>query len=94
MKTYFTDKENTTIAEIIWCLNTVYSHISSSASAKCVHIIKMMDPQSEFLKAMIMERTKISYAIVYGLGLHFKKEVENEIKLSAVFFCFIRRVIK
>ena len=45
----------------------------------------MMDPQSEVLKAMKMERTKISYAIVYGLGLHFKKEVENEIKLSEVF---------
>lgn len=73
-------RDETTKAEILWCLQTVLNHTSLSSSAKSVGLFPVMFPDSKIASAMQLGRTKIAYTIVFGLAPYFHEILENEIK--------------
>lgn len=77
--TSMVERDSTTKSEILWVLNLISSHISMSAGAKSIDVIKLMFPDSEILKNVQLQRTKLSYLITYGLARHFKLAFEDEI---------------
>ena len=50
-------------AEVLWCLESVYTHTSLRKAARDVKMMKLMFPDSEIAASMQLERTKISYMI-------------------------------
>lgn len=79
---FYTSKNETTKAEIIWCFNSVYNHLSQSAAGKSVDVMKLMFTDSEIAAAMKLSRTKIGYTIAYGLGPYFQSQLLDEIRDS------------
>ena len=79
---FYTSKNETTKAEIIWCFNSVYNHLSQSAAGKSVDVMKLMFTDSEIAAAMKLSRTKIGYTIAYDLGPYFQSQLLDEIRDS------------
>lgn len=83
--TNFVEKDGTTIAEIKWALQCVYSHIFMSAGGASIDIIKTMFPDSDIAANMKLQRTKLTYTIVHGLAQFFKTELIDYIKRVSCF---------
>ena len=82
-------KDEVTKAEILWCLQCTYSHISINAAGNTTQIFYKMFPDSNIAKNMQLGRSKIAYAIVFGLGPYFHDNVKKEIDESELFVaCF------
>lgn len=79
------DREATTRAEIIWCLQTVWCHYSSRSSASCVSLFSYMFPDSQIASDMALQRTKIYYNLVYGIAPYFREELISQVKNCEVF---------
>ena len=67
-------------AEVLWCLESVYTHTSLRKAARDVKMMKLMFPDSEIAASMQLERTKISYMIVFGLAHHFREELQRSLQ--------------
>ncbi|XP_063243684.1 uncharacterized protein LOC134542976 [Bacillus rossius redtenbacheri] len=72
-------KNENTKADILWCLLVVMNHWSVNSAGKAVQVFKAMFSDSSIAMNMRLQRTKISYTIVYGLAPYFHKELLQEI---------------
>nr|XP_046480982.1 uncharacterized protein LOC124218506 [Neodiprion pinetum] len=81
----FIEKEKVTRAEIIWCLQTVFCHLSLAAAGKCTEIFKLMFDENGTAKAMILGPDKMGYTILHGLAPFFKNELLNDIPQNECF---------
>lgn len=82
-------KEEVTKAEILWCLQCTHSHISTNAAGNSTEIFPKMFPDSKIAANMQLSRSKISYAVVFGLGPYFHDCTKKEIDESEFFVaCF------
>jgi hypothetical protein len=70
-------------AEIIWCLQCVYTYRSNRSAAKDINVLKYMFPENEVLSKMQLERTKIGYLIVFGIAPFFRSQLLDEVKASS-----------
>lgn len=82
---YFIERDKTTKAEILWCLQTVSCHLSLSTAAKCVNAFKLMFEDSAAAKSLALGYTKIAYLIVHGLAPFFRKEILDDISKGDYF---------
>ncbi|KAG8177626.1 hypothetical protein JTE90_019653 [Oedothorax gibbosus] len=64
-------------AEVLCCLESVYTYTSLRKAARDVKMMKLMFPDSEIAASMQLERTKISYTIVFDLAYHFRQELQR-----------------
>jgi len=64
-------KEESTKAEVLWCLRTVVSHISFRSAGECVTMMKLMFADSEIAESIQRQRTKVAYSIVHGIAPFF-----------------------
>lgn len=78
-------KEKKLQAEVLWCLERVYTHTSLRKAARDVKMMKLMFPDSEIAASMQLERTKISYMIVFVLAYHFRQELQGSLQLCDYF---------
>lgn len=75
----FIEKEKVTRAEIIWCLQTVFCHLSLSATGQCTAIFKLMFDENGTAQGMALARNKMGYIILHGLAPFFKNELLHDI---------------
>lgn len=81
--------EEITKAEILWCLQCTHSHISTNAAGISTGIFPRMFPDSNIAANMQVGRSKIAYAVVFGLGPYFHDCTRKEINESELFVaCF------
>lgn len=81
----YTAKEGVTKAEILWCLQSVMKHQSLREAASCVSLFKLMFPTCEIANNMNLQKSKISYLIVYGLGHYFQTELQRILRSCSEF---------
>ncbi|CAI6352627.1 unnamed protein product [Macrosiphum euphorbiae] len=81
----FLERDNVTRAEIIWALSCIENHLSMSAGGRCVEIMKYMYPDSEIASNIQLQRAKLTYVIIYGLGKYFSESLISEV-LDSDFF--------
>ena len=67
--------EDVTKAEVIWAINTVMRHSSVRAAADTAALFPLMFPDSDVAKKLQIQRTKLSYLIVYGVAPYFEGEL-------------------
>lgn len=78
-------KEDVTKAEILWCIQTVMTHMSLRNAESCVVLFKSMFSDSKVASDMKLGKDKTSYSIVHGLAPFFRKNLLDVIKLSDFF---------
>jgi len=66
----FLDRDNVTRAEVIWALSCIENNLSMSAGGRCVEV---MYPDSEIASNIQLQRAKLTYVIIYGLGKYFSE---------------------
>lgn len=71
-------KDDISRAEILWCLQTIMSHDSLRSAGKSVLLFKRMFFDSEIAKSMKLQRTKMSYTLVYGIAPYFHDQLREE----------------
>ena len=69
------ERDNITIAEIIWALHIVHKHESIRSGAEAVLLFEKMFPDLKIAKRMKLQRTKITYVINFGLANYFFGEL-------------------
>ena len=67
-------------AETRWVLKVVESDISYLANENIQAVFASMDPSSEILSRMSLNRQKISYIVQYGLFPHIQEKLIRRIK--------------
>ncbi|XP_018904920.2 uncharacterized protein [Bemisia tabaci] len=67
----YVSKELVAKAEILTCLNVVKNHVSYRSAGSIVSLDPIKYPDSNIAKQIHLQRTKISYSIVYGLASYF-----------------------
>ncbi|KAE8742181.1 hypothetical protein FOCC_FOCC012267, partial [Frankliniella occidentalis] len=78
-------KDDVTIAEILWCLQSVENHTSASATGKQSVLFPRMFPDSKIAACMSLGRTKTGYGLVYGLAPYFKNKLLGSLRESGAF---------
>ncbi|XP_071563117.1 uncharacterized protein [Temnothorax nylanderi] len=84
----FVQTDETSKAEIMWCLNAVMRHNSLRDVESSVSLMKTIFPDSEIVKQMKLGKDKALYTITYGITKHFQKELylliqnSNELVIS------------
>ena len=73
-----------TTAESIWCTSVAVCHLPIVAADKIVPSFKAMFPDSKIAASMECRRNKTARILSDGLGPHFKREIENEIRNEAL----------
>lgn len=73
-------KEEVIIAEILWCLHKVMSHLSLRACANAVDLFRKMFPDSAIAGKMELKKDKVAYMCNFGLGPYFQNELSNVLK--------------
>lgn len=68
-------KDETTIAEIIWCLDAIMNHSTVRSAGKSASLFPLMFKDSKTAANMKLQRTKIGYTLVYGLAPYFKNQL-------------------
>ncbi|XP_062554102.1 uncharacterized protein LOC134219395 [Armigeres subalbatus] len=68
-------REKVMVAEILWTLETVFTHNSNRSASADVVIFPKMFPDSDIASQMRMGRTKIGYLITYGLAPCFQDDL-------------------
>jgi len=81
----FIERDNVTRAEVIWALSCIENHLSMSAGGRCVEVMKYMYPDSEIASNIHLQRAKLTYVIIYGLGKYFSESFISEV-LDSDFF--------
>ncbi|XP_046393340.1 uncharacterized protein LOC124161149 isoform X1 [Ischnura elegans] len=82
-------KQDTTKAEILWCIYCVTSHTSLSSGGKAVQLFPTMFPDSMIAAKMELGRNKIAYSLVHGLAPHFHDVITSKLtKLDFVVVLF------
>lgn len=76
----FLTKENVTKAEILWSLFSVTTHMSLRSAGSAVSLFKKMFADDEVAQKMQLQKTKISYIIVHGLGHYFENQLRTRLK--------------
>jgi len=74
-----------TRAEIIWSSFTTKVHMSQRTAAEAVKCSPLMFPKCESATKMQLQRTKLGYAVNYGLGPHFSFELRRYLEESVDF---------
>ncbi|CAL1672566.1 unnamed protein product [Lasius platythorax] len=80
--------DETSKAEIMWCLNAVMRHNSLKDVESSVSLMKTIFLNSDIVKRMNLCKDKASYTITYGITKHFQKELylliqkSNELVIS------------
>lgn len=86
---HFSSADQITNAEILWALKCVASHFSYNSSLGISELFRLMFPDSKIANGYSMSYAKLAYGIAYGLGSHFKKEVETSIQSAdEIVVCF------
>lgn len=67
--------DKVTKAEVLWVLQTVFTHASLRGAGSDVLLFKEMFSDSEIAAKMEMGRTKIAYTISYGLAPFFLNQI-------------------
>ena len=49
------------------------------ATGDSISLFKLMFPDSEIAKTLQLQKTKVQYAVVHGLGPYFENELRKEI---------------
>lgn len=75
----FIERDNVTRAEVIWALSCIENHLSMSAGGRCVEIMKYMYPDSEITSNIQLQRAKLTYVLIYGLGKYFSESLISEV---------------
>ncbi|XP_068990333.1 uncharacterized protein [Neodiprion pinetum] len=73
----FIEKEKVMRAEIIWCLQTVFCHLSLAAAGKCTEIFKLMFDENGTAKAMTLGPNKMGHTTSADLLTTFKTELSS-----------------
>ena len=73
-------------AEIIWCLRSVYLHLSQNCCNGLNQTFPLMFPDSEIAKKYQMGPDKLAYIVSYGIAPYFKDILMNQLKQSTVKF--------
>ena len=67
-------------AWILWCLNTVYHHVSYNSAGNQGELFRKMFPDSDIARKFgTLSRNKISYIVSHGLSYYFKNMIMSEI---------------
>lgn len=66
-------------------MGTVYSHQSISSSVGMLETARIAFPDSGILRSLQLDRTKLSYTIVHGLGPYLREKIENRVESSIHF---------
>ena len=78
----YISNDDATKAEIIWCMESVYTHSSVRKAARDIQIMKIMFQDSKIAAKLQLGRTKLMYVIVFGLAPYFKEELLKTIQDS------------
>lgn len=78
-------KDSTTKAEILWALNTVGNHFSMLSAGQTRKLFCEMFLDSQIAQDIKLQRNKLSYIIVYGLGPLFRERIESNVTESEFF---------
>lgn len=85
----FLFNQQVTKAEIIWCIQSVMTHLSFRSASSAVKAMKAMFTDSDIAQKMELQRTKVGYLIGFGLAPYFKNELVNTISQTNCFvICF------
>ncbi|GBN74705.1 hypothetical protein AVEN_224456-1 [Araneus ventricosus] len=69
--------ETVSEAEIFWCLYSVMEHSSFRSAGRAVDLLKRMFTDSEIVKKMSLQRTKIAYTCVHGIAPYFVLQLQK-----------------
>ncbi|GBO45640.1 hypothetical protein AVEN_139023-1 [Araneus ventricosus] len=69
--------ETVSEAEILWCLYSVMEHSSFRSAGRAVDLMKRMFTDSEIVKKMSLQRTKIAYTCVHGIAPYFVLQLQK-----------------
>ncbi|GBN02756.1 Kinesin-like protein unc-104 [Araneus ventricosus] len=69
--------ETVSEAEILWCLYSVMEHSSFRSAGWAVDLMKRMFTDSEIVKKMSLQRTKIAYTCVHGIAPYFVLQLQK-----------------
>lgn len=80
----FLIKEDSTRAEILWCIQVVMNHRTMRSAARDVGVFKRMFSDSEIATKIQLQKDKMGYVIVHGIAPYFKTILFHEIELADV----------
>lgn len=83
-RTYFV-KDEVTKTEILMCLLAVHRHQSVRDVSTLVDLLPSLFPDSQIASKVKLQKTKVSYGIIYGLAPFFKEQL-REILLQCDMF--------
>ena len=75
----FLTNDEVSIAEIIWCLTTMFKHFSNRGATEAVTIFLYMFSDSEIAAKMKLQRDRMGYTITYGIAYQFQKDLINSV---------------
>jgi hypothetical protein len=85
----YTNNDQVTKAEILWCLKSIMSHYSMNSSCEIKDIFQLMFRDSNIARRMTVGSTKIAYFICYGLAPYFHNALVTDLqKCQKIVVCF------
>nr|XP_042895472.1 uncharacterized protein LOC110282235 [Parasteatoda tepidariorum] len=75
----FLRSESVSEAEILWCLYAVMEHSSFRSAGRAVLLMKKIFTDSEIVKKISLQRTKIAYTCVHGIAPYYREKLQKTI---------------
>lgn len=85
--TNYVNREDVSIAEIIWGMKLVMSHSSYNSFKDAADIFKAMFPDSSIAKKVSLGSSKMAYLVAFGLSPYFHKHLIQEISDTKYVIC-------
>jgi len=79
---FFSSDEQRIIAEIYWLLHIIDSHFSFNSAAGISDLFRLMFADCTITQQFKMADDKSRYVAVYGLALHFMKQLADSVRVS------------
>lgn len=73
-------KNDTTKAEILWCLETVMCHKSLRTAEKDMVVLRRMFHDSQIAEKVQLGRDKLSYMMMFGIAPYYKSELDETLR--------------
>lgn len=81
--------EMVTSTEIYWCLQAVVNHLSFRTTAKLAAGFPKQFSDSDIASKVKLQRTKVSFTIVFGLAPYFHKQLKETMQNATyIVLCF------
>lgn len=81
----YTSKDATTRAEVLFILDGLAKNASFRSFDNLANVLRKAITDSEMVKRITLERTKVYYIVTFALGPHFYEEMINDIDKSLYF---------